>query len=433
VIRGGGLTANDVLVALQSHYKDGRSVSLELTTSSSSSSAETDSEEPSTGYDESTIIVSTASTAGSSAAATKTSAELEDLHQLLDAVTKKLDQKEHECKEMSETAQKALATVQTFHMQQKQLFDEFQLLRQRYDEQRENLQDVLWAHCGRHHPELKAIPAAKPPEFAESDVRIGDFAIGDVLGEGQFATVFNCHRLPGASSPSPSSPSSSSKEFALKIIRKEKITTFGSLKHVSNEIEILSSLNCDQIVRIEEILQTKSKLYIITEKGGLDLFEFFDEHPDGVCEAWAREIMACVLRGVLYIHAQGICHRDLKPENILVTFDKASGRCVDLKLCDFGLATRFEEGKYLSDFCGSPGALRVLLLDLPVVCPAVSVSFHFSHSQQRTNTNTNLNANANRLLCTGNDHPRHLLRRQGRHLVLRLHPARANHGPRKVL
>ena len=358
------MTANDVLVALQSHYKDGRSVSLELTTSSSSS-AKTDSEDHSTGYDESTIIVSTVST-------TKTSAELEDLHQLLDAVTKKLDQKEHECREMSDTAQKALATVQTFHMQQKQLFDEFQLLRQRYDEQRENLQDVLWAHCGRHHPELKAIPAAKPSEFPESDVRIGDFAIGDVLGEGQFATVFNCQRLPGASSPSPSS--SSSKDFALKIIRKEKITTFSSLKHVSNEIEILSSLNCDQIVRIEEIMQTKSKLYIITEKGGLDLFEFFDEHPDGVNEAWAREIMVCVLRGVLYIHDQGICHRDLKPENILVTFDKASGRCVDLKLCDFGLATRFEEGKYLSDFCGSPGAF-------PLPCASLSLSHSLSHTQ----------------------------------------------------
>jgi len=46
--------------------------------------------------------------------------------------------------------------------------------------------------------------------------------------------------------------------------------------------------------------------------------------------------MVCVLRGVKYMHEQGICHRDLKPENILVTFDSARGRCVDLKLCDFG-------------------------------------------------------------------------------------------------
>jgi len=45
----------------------------------------------------------------------------------------------------------------------------------------------------------------------------------------------------------------------------------------------------------------------------------------------------------------------LKPENILVTFDAASGRCIDLKLCDFGLSTKFKPKALLVDFCGSPG------------------------------------------------------------------------------
>lgn len=46
---------------------------------------------------------------------------------------------------------------------------------------------------------------------------------------------------------------------------------------------------------------------------------------------------------------------DLKPENILLSFDHDTERCVDLKLCDFGLSTKFKSKVTLSDFCGSPG------------------------------------------------------------------------------
>jgi hypothetical protein len=45
----------------------------------------------------------------------------------------------------------------------------------------------------------------------------------------------------------------------------------------------------------------------------------------------------------------------LKPENILLQFDQESGRCLDLKLCDFGLSTKFQPKVPLTDFCGSPG------------------------------------------------------------------------------
>jgi serine/threonine protein kinase len=46
---------------------------------------------------------------------------------------------------------------------------------------------------------------------------------------------------------------------------------------------------------------------------------------------------------------------DLKPENILLSFDAVTERCIDLKLCDFGLSTKFKVKTLLSDFCGSPG------------------------------------------------------------------------------
>ncbi|RYH29850.1 hypothetical protein EON65_07155 [archaeon] len=40
---------------------------------------------------------------------------------------------------------------------------------------------------------------------------------------------------------------------------------------------------------------------------------------------------------------------------MLVTFNTDEERCVDLKLCDFGLSTKFKAKQLLTDFCGSPG------------------------------------------------------------------------------
>ena len=42
-----------------------------------------------------------------------------------------------------------------------------------------------------------------------------------------------------------------------------------------------------------------------------------------------------MLRGLAYIHAQGIAHRDLKPQNLLL--DPATHL---IKICDFGSAKR---------------------------------------------------------------------------------------------
>ena len=38
-----------------------------------------------------------------------------------------------------------------------------------------------------------------------------------------------------------------------------------------------------------------------------------------------------------------------------MNFDIKNGMCIDMKLCDFGLAAKFKEKVTLADFCGSPG------------------------------------------------------------------------------
>ncbi len=258
----------------------------------------------------------------------------------LETTKKMLEDSERKC-------QKALGSIQSFHKQQKALFEEFALLRQRYDEQKVAFLDVLWTHCAIHHPDLRQIPDMESEDFIESEDRIGKYEILDLLGEGQFATVKSC-TMSGFNDY----------EFALKIICKDQISTFVSIRRVSNEIGALKKLQSPYIVRITDVFHTNQFLYIVTEKGGSDLFAFFDEHPDGVSEEWGREILTYILKAVFFCHQQGICHRDLKPENILLDFDIETGRCNDLKLCDFGLSTNYgvnSSNVLLKDFCGSPG------------------------------------------------------------------------------
>jgi serine/threonine protein kinase len=275
-------------------------------------------------------------------------------------------EKDLQIKEMEVNTKLAVESIQTFHQQQQALYDEFLLLRQKYDDQKTAHIATLWTYCASYHPELNALPTEETKEFIENETQVGNYSVTEMLGEGQFAIVYSCHKkllsssLGGQSSVDHhgngySNGNGQSDEYAIKVINKDRITSFSSLRRVSNEISILRALNCPYIIKIVDVIHTKTKLYLITEKGGQDLFEFFDEHPNGVNESWAQEITAGIITGVLYCHLHSICHRDLKPENLLLRFDQNREQLLDIKLCDFGLSTRYTPGELLSDFCGSPG------------------------------------------------------------------------------
>ena len=257
----------------------------------------------------------------------------------------KLDIKQQECAELEMAAGRASLSLQTIHQQQQSLFDDFVILRNKYDETKQNLVEGLWTHCASYHPELSYIPKLMDEsETCDEETKIGNYFIESLLGEGQFATVKACYK-----------ETDDNCKLACKMIKKERILTFSSLKRVSNEIFVLGELSSKYVVKIFDVMQSSNKLYIFTERGGADLFDFFDAHPEGVPLEWAKSIVAHIMKAVQYIHVNNICHRDLKPENVLLDFDEESGCCNSLKLCDFGLSTTFHPKKLLTEFCGSPG------------------------------------------------------------------------------
>jgi hypothetical protein len=100
-----------------------------------------------------------------------------------------IELKNKEIKELEKKTATALDSVQTFQRQHQVLYDRYVSLRQMFDEQKLSLLNTLWIHCGAHHPQLREIPVLEDnSKFVETEDRVGEFQVGETLGQGQFAT-----------------------------------------------------------------------------------------------------------------------------------------------------------------------------------------------------------------------------------------------------
>jgi hypothetical protein len=147
----------------------------------------------------------------------------------------------------------------------------------------------------------------------------GYYHVGEVIGEGGFATVRigQCRRT--------------NRTVAIKTMKKQEefMQLFGQ------EIAILKRVDHINIVRTYDLFETDKKIHIVMEymKGGM----LFNAIEDGIIfsEPDVAQLMREILHGVMYLHDHGIVHRDIKPENVLCT-DKKPPFLV--KLADFGLS-----------------------------------------------------------------------------------------------
>jgi serine/threonine protein kinase len=108
--------------------------------------------------------------------------------------------------------------------------------------------------------------------------------------------------------------------------------SMSGMTEVVSEVQILQSLFHPNIVRYVSAAVLWDRLYIFTEwvSGGslTQILAQFGPLPVGLVAQHTLQI----LKGLAYLHRQGIIHRDIKGQNILVSKD---GR---IKLADFGAA-----------------------------------------------------------------------------------------------
>ncbi|WVZ13115.1 hypothetical protein V8G54_017645 [Vigna mungo] len=118
---------------------------------------------------------------------------------------------------------------------------------------------------------------------------------------------------------------------------------------IKREISIMKIVRHPNIVRLHEVLASKTKIYIILEfvMGG----ELYDKivQQGRLSENESRRYFQQLIDAIDHCHKKGVYHRDLKPENLLLD---AFG---NLKVSDFGLSALTEKGVgLLHTTCGTP-------------------------------------------------------------------------------
>uniref|UniRef100_J3L499 non-specific serine/threonine protein kinase n=1 Tax=Oryza brachyantha TaxID=4533 RepID=J3L499_ORYBR len=133
----------------------------------------------------------------------------------------------------------------------------------------------------------------------DSQVIMGRYRLGPLLGRGTFAKVFKAHKV------------HTGEAVAIKVFDKEAVQRSGTG---------------------EQVMATRSRIYFAMEyASGGELFTRLSRStrfPEPV----ARRYFQQLITAVEFCHSRGVYHRDLKPENLLLD---ARG---DLKVSDFGLS-----------------------------------------------------------------------------------------------
>ncbi|AMD19516.1 HCL635Wp [Eremothecium sinecaudum] len=177
--------------------------------------------------------------------------------------------------------------------------------------------------------------------------KIGPWKLGDTLGSGSTGKVLMAEN------------EQTGQKAAMKVISKSVFNAQGSTFVGSNdpdvlpygierEIIIMKLLNHPNVLRLYDVWETSSDLYMVleyVEKG--ELFNLLVERgplPENEAVRFFRQIII----GISYCHALGIVHRDLKPENLLLDHK------YNIKLADFGMAALESKDKLLETSCGSP-------------------------------------------------------------------------------
>ncbi|GFZ19957.1 serine/threonine protein kinase 1 [Actinidia rufa] len=162
-----------------------------------------------------------------------------------------------------------------------------------------------------------ATVAATSATKMDNKALFGKYELGRLLGCGAFAKVYHARNIDTGQS------------VAVKVISKNKIVGTNLMSNVKREIAIMRRLRHPHIVKLFEVLATKTKIYFVMEfvKGG----ELFTK----VAKGGSRRISAA----------------NLKPENLLLDENG------DLKVSDFGLSAVNDQIRLdglLHTLCGTP-------------------------------------------------------------------------------
>ncbi|KAJ0240092.1 Protein kinase domain-containing protein [Hirschfeldia incana] len=188
----------------------------------------------------------------------------------------------------------------------------------------------------------------RSPKTPQGSVLMEKYELGKLLGRGSFAKVYLARSI------------STGEDVAIKVIDKEKIVKSGLADHIKREISILRRVRHPYIVHLNEVMATKTKIYIVMEyvRGG----DLLGKVTKGrLRQGVARSYFQQLISSVAFCHSRGVYHRDLKLENLLLDDEG------NLKVSDFGLSIVSEQLRQdgiCQTFCGTPAYLAPEVLTM---------------------------------------------------------------------
>eukprot|EP01102_Stenamoeba_stenopodia_P008094 TRINITY_DN22_c0_g1_i1.p1 TRINITY_DN22_c0_g1~~TRINITY_DN22_c0_g1_i1.p1 ORF type:complete len:442 (-),score=94.33 TRINITY_DN22_c0_g1_i1:143-1468(-) len=165
---------------------------------------------------------------------------------------------------------------------------------------------------------------------------------GNELGRGKFATVYEGRHT------------GTGQKLAIKMMDKQKLIAEDPRveEFLQRETAIMKSLNHPSVVRLYEVLDTPTSLFLIMEfcPGGTlaDYLQTQKQIPEPEAQVYIRQIAS----GLQYMRARNIAHRDLKPANLLLVHQPDGSKCV--KITDFTFARFLKQGEISKTLVGSP-------------------------------------------------------------------------------
>ena len=178
--------------------------------------------------------------------------------------------------------------------------------------------------------------AAKKKSAGYDGKIAGLYDLQETIGKGHFAVVrLARHVFTG-------------EKVAVKVIDKTKLDQV-SRDHLFQEVWCMKQVQHPHVVKLYEVIDTQSKLYLILEFGdGGDMYDYIMKHDKGLDEDVAKRYFKQIVQAIHFCHQLHVVHRDLKPENV-VFFEKLG----IVKLTDFGFSNKFVPGSKLETSCGS--------------------------------------------------------------------------------
>jgi len=173
-----------------------------------------------------------------------------------------------------------------------------------------------------------------------------DMSVKGSLGKGEYSIAKVCIDR------------TTDKKFAVKIIKKRMLVSKQEKAMIENEVKIHQLLHHPNIIKLNEIYEDETRLFLVLELAMQGTFEkYLSQRGGKLPEIECQYFFFQLIDAVSYLHKNGVLQGDLKPANLLLekssngcNSDDANGKLKDwnwrLKVCDFGLSRKVPDVKF---------------------------------------------------------------------------------------